>query len=258
MRDFLKQIENGERDPVTSARSSLRAELPRRFYKEVSTEQGPSGYQILLDGKPVRTPGSNALALPSQGAAGLVAAEWSAVGERIDPGRMPLTRLANTAIDGVATDTQAVIEDILKYCASDLICYRAAGPEGLVEAQNRHWDPILDWLLDELGAGFVMAEGVHHVAQPKSAMAAFGSRLKLSDSPMAATCLHTMTTLTGSAMLALAVAERRLTAEQAWTAAHVDEDWNIRLWGQDAEAAERRAHRWREMEASARLLAALS
>jgi chaperone required for assembly of F1-ATPase len=258
MRDFLKQIETGERDPVTSARSSLRAELPKRFYKEVSTEQGPYGFQILLDGKPVRTPAGHGLALPSKEAAGLVAAEWSAVGERIDPGRMPLTRLANTAIDGVATDTQAVIEDILKYCASDLICYRAAGPEGLVEAQNRFWNPILDWLRDTLGAGFVMAEGIHHAAQPKAAMAAFGARLKLYDSPLAVTCLHTMTTLTGSAMLALATAEDRLTTEQAWIAAHVDEDWNIRLWGQDDEAAERRAHRWREMEAAARLLAALS
>jgi len=257
MRDFPKQVETGGRDPVAAARSSLRTELPKRFYDTVAVRQFASGFGILLDGKPVRTPGGNALALPSEAAATLVAEEWRAVAERIDPGLMPLTRLANTAIDGVANDTQAVIEDILKFCASDMICYRAAGPEGLVGAQNVHWDPVLDWLREDFGASFVMTEGINHVVQPKPAMAAFGARLRPYASPFAVTCLHAMTTLTGSAMLALAVAEAKLDTGAAWAAAHVDEDWNIRLWGADVEATERRNRRWREMEAAARLLAAL-
>jgi chaperone required for assembly of F1-ATPase len=170
---------------------------------------------------------------------------------------MPATRLANTAIDGVASDIQAVIEDILKFCASDLLCYRAGGPQGLVDAQGRHWDPVLDWLREDLGARFILSEGVSHVVQPQPALAAFGVRLAAYSAPFPATCLHAMTTLTGSAMLALAVAEGRQTAASAWAAAHVDEDWNIAQWGEDAEAKARRAFRWREMDAAACLLATL-
>jgi chaperone required for assembly of F1-ATPase len=257
MRDWLKQIETGERDPVAAARQSLRRDLPKRFYEQVAIVAGEGGCRILLDGKPVRTPGAKFLELPTEASAGLVAGEWRAVGERVDPAAMPFTRLANTAIDGVATDVQAVIEDILKFCASDLLCYRAGSPQGLVEAQARHWDAVLDWLRETLGAVFVLAEGVTHVVQPKPALTAFGARLNRFAAPFPATCLHAMTSLTGSAMLALAVAESRLTADAAWAAAHVDEDWNVARWGEDSEAKARRDYRWREMEAAARLLKAL-
>ncbi len=257
MRDWLKQIETGDRDPVAAARQSLRRELPKRFYAQVAIAGGEGGFRILLDNKPVRTPGGKFLELPSDGSAELVAAEWRAVGERIDPAAMPFTRLANTAIDGVATDVQAVIEDILKFCASDLLCYRAGSPPGLVEAQARHWDPVLDGLRESLGAVFVLAEGVTHVVQPKPALTAFGARVNQYAAPFPASCLHAMTSLTGSAMLALAVAERLLTAEAAWAAAHVDEDWNVARWGEDSEAKARRDYRWREMDAAARLLKTL-
>ena len=171
---------------------------------------------------------------------------------------MPVLRLVNTAIDGVATDPQAVLEDILRFASSDLLCYRADTPEKLVQRQNEAWDPVLDWARASLGARFVLAEGVMHVDQPREAIAALGVHLSQRAEPMRLAALHVMTTLTGSALLALAVEMGELDVEEAWVAAHVDEDWQIEHWGQDFEAVARRANRKRDMLAAVRLLEALN
>ncbi|MCG6858205.1 MAG: ATPase [Salaquimonas sp.] len=255
MRDLMEQLGEEKVNPMRAAEAAMRQQLPKRFYKQAEVAPVEGGFAVQLDGRPVRTPGRKPLEFESKAVAEIVAAEWQTQDKVIDPATMPATRLVNTALDGVATDPQAVIEDILKYAASDLLCYRAGSPQGLVERQNAAWDPVVDWLRDEVGANFVLGEGVMHVAQPREAVAAFGTRLRLHCDALAAACLHTFTTLTGSAFLALAIAENRLSAEEAWEAAHVDEDWNISLWGEDGEAMARRSRRWLEMKAAADILA---
>lgn len=240
--------------PVDSAISSKReASLPKRFYKEVSIADDGRVYPLLLDGKPVRTPAKAALALPSRALAEAVADEWRAQGERIDPATMPLTKLANTVIDGIVGKEQAVRDDIARHAGSDLLCYRAEGPKGLVEQQALHWDNLLAWARDVLHAPLFLGQGVMHVTQPDTSLQAIRKELEGFD-PYRLAGLHVMTQLTGSALLALAVALGRLTPDEAWEAAHVDEDWQISQWGEDAEAAARRAGRKREFDAAARLL----
>ena len=213
-------------------------------------------FRVLLDGKPIRTPAKRDLALPTAALAEAIAAEWAAQAAHVDPATMPLTRLANSAIDGVAGREAEVRADIAKYAGSDLVCYRAEGPEGLVERQCRAWDPILEWARETLGARFEVATGIMPVAQPDAGRAAVAEALAHLDAFTLA-ALHVMTTLMGSALLALGHARGRLSAEAAWAAAHVDEDWQISQWGEDAEAEARRERRWAEMQAASRMLSLL-
>lgn len=261
MRDILNDLDAGrlsDPDPVRRAQKQMLKPLPKRFYKEAGVAAQDDGFGVTLDGRMVRTPVRNTMVLPTEQAARLVAGEYGAQGDIIDPMTMPVTRLANTAIDGVAGDMQAVAEDIQRFSSSDLLCYRAGTPERLVARQTESWDPVLEWVERALGARFVLAEGVMHVAQPRESIGAIGIHLRGFDDPFRLAALHSMTTLTGSALLALAVAGRQISWTDAWTAAHVDEDWNIELWGEDAEAKARRAAREKEMEAAWRLFDAVS
>jgi chaperone required for assembly of F1-ATPase len=262
MRDILSDLESGpapsHEDRPRRTRNQAQQALPRRFYKHVSVaEAGDGHFSVHLDDKPALTPGRNPLALPTSAAASLVAAEFEAQAEVLNPVAMPTIRLVNTAIDGVASDPQAVLEDILRYAASDLLCYRADAPQTLVRRQADAWDPILDWARSKLGARFVLSEGVMHVEQPRETIAVLGVHLGQRAEPFRLACLHVMTTLMGSALLALAVESEALSVEDAWAAANIDEDWNVEQWGEDAEAAARRANRKREMTAAANLVAAL-
>jgi chaperone required for assembly of F1-ATPase len=261
MRDLLDELEQGkwlsDADPVKRARNQMKTPMPKRFYREVTVALVEDGYAIHLDGKPVRTPAKAAIVLPSQASAQLVADEFAAQGEFIDLPSMPVLRLVNTAIDGVASEADAVAEDILRFSSSDLLCYRANAPQELVERQSQAWDPVLDWARDALGARLTLAEGVMHVEQPRVAITAISLHLLRKKEPLRLAAIHLMTSLTGSALLALAVEEGALDAEEAWAAAHVDEDWNIAQWGEDAEASARRAARKRDMMAAVALLKAI-
>ncbi|RXF75190.1 ATP12 family chaperone protein, partial [Hansschlegelia zhihuaiae] len=230
------------------------ASLPKRFYKEAQVIVTAEGFAIALDGRHARTPARAPLALPTAALAEAVAEEWRAQGEAIDPSTMPLTRLANVAIDGVAQEAEAVAAEIVKYAGSDLVCYRAEGPERLVARQSELWDPVLAFAREELGARFMLAEGVMFVGQPEETLAAV-DRATPRDDPFVLAALSTMTTLTGSALIALGVLRGRFTAAAAWEAAEVDEAWNAELWGADSEAEARRALRWRDMAAAARMAA---
>lgn len=244
-------------DPVRRAQVQMRTPLPKRFYRHASIVAGDDGFAVELDGKPVRTPGKNLLALPSEAAAALVASEFEAQKDVIDPMTMPVLRLVNTAMDGVACDPQAVLEDILRFASTDMLCYRAGAPQGLVERQNGSWDPVLDWVRTMIGARFDLAEGVMHVEQPRESIAVLGAWLARRADPFRLACLHVMTALTGSALLALAVEAGGLDADAAWLAAHVDEDWQVEQWGQDAEALARRGLRHRDFMAARDLLQAI-
>jgi chaperone required for assembly of F1-ATPase len=231
--------------------------LPKRFYKSAGVvEHGPGDHRVQLDGRALRTPAKAALAVPSAALAQAIAAEWEAQGEHIDPSSMPLTRLANSAIDGVAQREAEVRADIARYAASDLLCYRAEAPDDLQQRQAAAWDPVLRWVDEQLGARFATCTGLMPVEQPDAAKAAVAQALEAYDG-FALAALHVMTTLTGSVLLALAHAQGRLTAEEAWAAAHVDEDWQISKWGEDTEAQARRARRWSDMQAASRMLGLL-
>jgi len=235
-----------------AARRSARPPLRRRFYETARAVEGEDGYCILLDDKPIHTSAGRMLVGPTLALAQALAAEWQDQRETIDPTTMPLTRLANAIIDGVTDAVDAVAAEIAKYLGSDLIFYRADTPQRLRERQVQHWDPILDWARHDLGAHFQVGLGVIHIAQPAAALNA--ARAAIPHDPWRLGALHAATTLTGSALIALALAHGRLSAEAAWTAAHVDEDWNIEQWGEDELAAERRAFRLAEFEAAAVVL----
>ena len=185
-----------------------------------------------------------------------MAAEWEAQREQIDPAKMPLTRLANSIIDGVADAPAPVKAEIEKYLGSDLLFYRAENPQALRERQARLWDPILRWAKSKLGADFKTGEGVVHIVQPAAALQAASDAIP--EDAWRLGVLHSTTTLTGSALIALALMRGELSVDDAWRAAHVDEDWNMEQWGRDEIALERRAYRLAEMQAAATVLQHLS
>lgn len=243
-------------DPHELARRDQKKHLPRRFYKETGVEADGDLFALTLDGRRARTPAKNALAVASEPVAQALAAEWAAQGELIDPAEMPLTRLVNAAIDGVAREMDAVRDEVVKYAGSDLLCYRAGEPESLVRDQSAAWDPPLDWMRQRWGARFILAEGIVFAAQTEPALERVRAAVDAAigdgpDAPLRLAGLNVMTTLTGSAILALAVAHGAMTPAQAWSAAHVDEDFQIRAWGTDEEAEARRARRWLDMQAAA-------
>jgi chaperone required for assembly of F1-ATPase len=257
MRDILEDWFGNEPleplDPREAARRSVRPQLRKRFYNHATAGEGGAAFPVLLDGRGVKTPSGNALSSPTRALAEAIAAEWEAQAERIDPATMPLTRLANAIIDGVAADPQPVADEIAKYLGSDLLCYRAGTPGGLVARQALHWDPILAWARDTQGARFVLSEGVVFVAQPETALGA--ARAAIPSDPWRLGATSLITTLTGSALIALAVGHGKLSVDEAWAAANVDEDWNMAQWGRDELALERRAVRFADMQAAGQVLA---
>jgi chaperone required for assembly of F1-ATPase len=250
-------------DPIALAKRALKKALLRRSYKEAKAQEREGSYVLLLDGRNANTPGGSPIALPSQAATEAIAEEWAAQAEWIDPATMPMTRIANSAIDGVARNLEATAGEIAKYGGSDLVCYRAAGPRTLKGAQAAAWDPILAFAREKIGAVFICTEGVTFVEQPQSARAVVATAVKRfaetgAPAPFALAALHVMTTLSGSVLITLGVALGEISPAEAWRAAHVDEDFEMQAWGEDAEALLRREQQWREFAAAARLLKDLS
>ena len=256
MRELFDEVAGqSEANPMESARRSSRAIQRKRFYTSAATGETDGGYTVTLDGKPIKTPSGRTVIVPTRSLAEMIAAEWNAQGEFIDPLTMPLTRFANSVVQGVTDDIAAVSDDVAKYFGSDLVCYRAGHPEGLVAREAKHWDPILFWAAETLGAHFMLAEGVMHVQQPDQAISA--ARGALPEDPWRIAALHVITTLTGSALLALALFHGAIDPEQTWAAAHVDEDWNAEKWGVDEEVAARKAAKSVDFNAVAAVLKAL-
>jgi chaperone required for assembly of F1-ATPase len=258
MRDIFEDIFTKQPiDPLEAVRRGARAQLKRRFYHQVSVADEPAqAFSVRLDDRRIHTPAGTYVTFPTRPLAVAVAAEWQAQRECIDPVGMPLTRLSNTIIDGVAKVCAPVAAEVVKYIQSDLLYYRADRPSGLVDRQTKSWDPILAWARDAHGAHFMLAQGVRFVRQPDPAVAAMAAAIPTD--PWRLGAVHAMTTLTGSALIAIAVAAGQLSVGAAWTAAHVDEDWNMNTWGRDEPALQRRALGESEMRAAAALLACLS
>jgi chaperone required for assembly of F1-ATPase len=242
-------------DPTMKARLSMQSVLPKRFYENAAVEEREEGLVLTLDGRMARTPGRKPLAFPNRALGEAVAQEWQAQVEVINPALMPLTRICNSAIDGVAEQAEAVADEIVKYAGSDLVCYRAGEPERLVAAQAQHWDPILAVERERYGTRFLLSEGIVFVEQPETAIAGIRARVAQERDPFRLAALNVMTTLTGSALIALATADGALGADAAWEAAHLDEIVQESIWGEDADAIRRRAVRKIDFDAAVRTAA---
>lgn len=237
----------------TIAGDALRAPLQKRFYTAVAVAERDGAFAVTLDGRGIKTPAKRALAAPTEALAAAVAAEWEAQANHVDPSTMPLTRLLNSALDGVVEHAGDVAAHIAGFASSDLLCYRAETPAGLARRQAEAWDPILDWARETLGAELRVVAGLMPVEQPAEALRAVTRRVEGQDA-LTLAALHVMTTISGSALIALAHAEDALTLEKAWAAATVDETWQSEQWGRDAEAEAFAARRFADFAAASRCL----
>ncbi len=226
--------------------------LPKRFYKSVVVAPSEKGFAIKLDERPVRTPQGSEFRVPTKALAEAIGDEWEAQIEVIDPSSMPLTKRSNSTLDGVISNRQLVIDDIAKFSGHDAICYRAKEPADLVARQAEFWDPVITWAEGRFGVRWLCASGVMPVTQlPQTAEAV---RQHLRDGcPFQLAALHELTTLAGSALLALAYQDGRLSFDNLWQAANLDEDWQIERWGVDGDAEARRQIRLRDGRAAERL-----
>lgn len=208
---------------------------PKRFWKQATATAVDGGFTVLLDARPVRTPAKAALHVPTLAMAEAIAAEWDAQQDLLDPGTMPVTRGANAAIDKVSTQRHEVIALLAEYGDSDLLCYRAAGPEALIEKQAEGWDPVLDWAAKTLNARLFVGEGVMHVPQTTQALENLAAELAAFDDFELAG-VHDLISISGSLVLALAVTKDAFTPDEAWLLSRIDEHWQISQWGEDEEA----------------------
>ena len=226
----------------------------KRFWTAATTEACDGGYRVRLDGRAVKTPLKNPLILPSAAMAAAVALEWDAQTGLIKPDTMPMTRYANSAIDKVAAQFDTVVDIVAAYGETDLICYRATGPDSLIQRQNTCWNPLLDWARTDLNASLIATAGVIYIAQDAGALAALRAKITAL-SPFQLAAFHDLVAITGSLVLALAILARALPPEQAWQISRIDETWQIEQWGIDDEAAALAASKQAALVDAARFMA---
>lgn len=228
----------------------------KRFYQQATHGTQPDGWAVLLDGRPVRTPAGKPFRVASEALAAAVAAEWQAQEQDIRPDSMPLTRLCMNAIDQIADRRADILEEVLRYAGSDLICYRALEPDGLIERQQRHWQPLVDWLAQEFGASLAVTSGLMPISQPADALAAIRRAVEKLDG-FRLTALAMATGAAGSLAVALAMVHGRLDGEGAFEICQLDETFQIEQWGEDYEAADKRAALKADLSAISRFLSLL-
>lgn len=248
----MSKTGNGK-DGIAKAREAMRAELPVRFYKSVGVEETDEGFLLTLDGRPVHTPAKKKAIVPVKSLAAEMVAEWDAQATHIDAAAMPIVRLVNSVVDNVQVNRELIVEEIAGCANSDLLFYRAEGPEALILRQQESWDPVLERFAKDLGTGFKTATGIIHVAQSENDLNKIKQFVEKTNDFVIAS-LAIMTNLTGSILLPLAYHNGWVDAEFTWNAAHVDEDWQISQWGPDDEAEVRRAMRKRDFLAACRVI----
>jgi chaperone required for assembly of F1-ATPase len=250
MREFIEDAHRHRDDGYGRAQAHARPDdLPRRFYKTTGIAPVDGGYAVTLDDRPSRTPGRVPVVVPNEALARLLAAEWAAQGERINATTMPIVRLVNSAVESGEASLSLFRAELLKFAASDLLLYRAETPRELIEAEELLWDAVMVKLARHFGVAFQATLGIIHVAQPPATLARLGESLG-GEGLLAMTALVSITSLTGSGLLAIALRQGLLGADEAWTTAHVDEDYNMRLWGAMDEAVARRARRRLDFDAA--------
>lgn len=254
--DFVPGMQDSTETPMMRAKELMKVDLPKRFYKDVTIGEEGGSFQILLDGRSVKSPAKKALDVPNRAIAQALVVEWDAQVDKIDPATMPLTRLINSTIDGVDDARGAMIDEIVAYLGNDFICYPASHPERLVERQAALWQPVLDWTGEQLGGKFLQASGILAVEQSPVMGEALRKLWDDLDRYQLAG-VHSIMTISGSALLAFAFWRGFLSSEALWTAAMVDEDWNVEMWGEDEEATKRRSFRKADMDAACLVVNAL-
>lgn len=256
MREFLDDAHQHRDDGYGRAQALDRREMPKRFYKEVGVKAVDTGFAVTLDGRVPKTPGSKQVIVPNQAIALALAEEWAAQGAFIDAQVMPLTRLVNSAVEAGEDSLVPLRAEIVKYAANDLLLYRADGPTALVKRQEEFWDDALVKLARHFAVRFQPTIGIVHQPQPAATLTTLAG--VIAPEPLfPVTALNAITSITGSGLLALALRHGLIDAERVWTAAHVDEDYNISMWGEVEEITAGRAKRRREFDASIKLLALL-
>jgi len=226
------------------------AVMHKRFYDKADIETREDGFAVTLDGRAVKTPARRDLLLPTRELAQNIAQEFCIQKEKIDPTTMPMTRLANTIIDGIVDNNQAIAEDMMRFIAADMLFYRAESPLELIERQRAAFDPILDFIEAKFSSHFNIGEQLTFIAQPREALFPIRNYINAITSPFTLGGLHTITTLTASGLIAIALKETAIEADRVWSIAHIEEDWTAEQWGQDEEALQRRSFRRREFDAA--------
>ena len=228
----------------------------KRFWSDVALREGAGGFGIELDGRPVKTPARNLLEVPTRALAEAIAEEWRSCEEEADPRAMRLTGLANAAIDRISADPESFAAGLAKYGESDLTCYRAEGPDALVQRQAESWDALLDWARRRYDVDFSCSAGIMHVAQPDDTIAKLGHAVAVLD-PFRLASLAPLVTISGSLVAGLAVLEEAIPADSAWEAVSLDDRWQAEQWGADAEATAALDGRRADFIAAARFLSLL-
>lgn len=244
-----------EDSPAKKAQRASGKALAKRFYDKVEVVE-EDGFALHLDGRPVLTPARQGIKLQDKPVVEKLAEEWHAQKEVINPKLMPMTRLVNSALDGVSQSMNDVRDEIVRFSGTDLLFYRVDNPERLVERQTSQWDPVIAWAEQRYDCHFNLTVGVMHIMQPDETLSTMNEVISAFNSSLRLAALHSMTSLMGSCLLALSVADAHMSADHAWKLAHLDEDWNIELWGGDHDEEVRREYRWKEMKAAAFLAAA--
>lgn len=241
-------MEASEADRIQGKiREEIKPVKIRKFYKKATVVGKQAPYNVALDGRKMKTPLKSVLEIPTKALAKAIAREWNEQGEFIEIAQMHLTKYANIAIDQVGPRKEETIDEITAYASSDLVCYRADTPQGLVERQSLSWDAVLKWAENSHNLNFICVAGIVYASQPVTSLALFHKLLSKRDDH-ALTVIYNITTLTGSALLALSVVEGGISSDECWSAAHIDEDWNIEQWGTDEDASARREKRRAEFD----------
>jgi len=221
--------------------------LKKRFWENASVVEAENGFGIQLDGRSVKTPSKTPLVVDFHAIAHDIASEWMAQGEQVDPSTMPTTRMANSVIDKVSVNRDAIIEMLSEYAGSDLLCYRATTPQGLIAEQARVWDPILEWSANTMQAPFRVTQGVMYVDQPAQSIEVYRAKLQnMNDYQLAGA--HDLITISGSMVVSMALLTNHLDVDQAWSAVTVDEIWQEKQWGADEEAQESQKIKYQDFE----------
>ena len=254
MREILDEAMGQAEDGDDKGQQGARRNMPRRFYSEAVAKAVDGGFAVMLDGRPTRTPGRKPAIVASQALAEAMAAEWAAQGEFIEAATMPVVRLVNSALEGLETGSQLLIDEIVKYAGNDLLLYRAESPRELAAEQERIWDAALVGIAHHLSVSFQPTVGIIHQPQPEATLRRIRMALEGLDGLRLA-ALVSITGLTGSGLLAVGLLLGLFEPQFAWDAAHLDEDYQARVWGEDAEAIERREGRRAEFDAALIVLA---
>jgi chaperone required for assembly of F1-ATPase len=257
MRDILEDAHEHRDDGYGRAQAAEKKVLPKRFYKEVGHKKAEGGFEIILDGRAVKTPSKKSIIVPNVELADILVGEWGVQKEFIEANSMPFTRLINSALEGKAGIEEELAKEIINYVGNDLLLYRADSPKELVSEQERYWDSILFSLAKEFDVKFMPVVGIIHAEQPQASLQKLALILE-GKCKVFLTAMMSITGLSGSGLLAIALHQKLIGADEAWISAHVDEDFTNRVWGKDIEAEKRRSKRRVEFDAAVRVVELLS